>query len=235
MQSNTQRRTGADYRYISFSDQYTGHPSPGLHYDYLIKVLLLGDNSVGKSSILSRYVEDSFSSDIMSTIGVDFKVSQVIAKNGKVAKIMVWDTAGQERFRSIIACYYKASHCVVMVYDVTSTVSLHNCMHVWLKEVERLTTSNPVMILVGNKCDLRDLDVTLEAAEAFAQKHDMIHIRISAKSGLNVSKIFENLTVAVMELREGCDASMPLLPFGVGGGKVTTQVMKKARPLCCGT
>ena len=123
-------------------------------YDHLFKLLLIGDAGVGKSSMLLRFTDDTFSEQLQSTIGVDFKV-KMITVNGKKVKMTIWDTAGQERFRTLTSSYYRGAQGIVLVYDVNRRDTFENLNH-WLKEVEAYSPAagrDVVKLLVGNKID----------------------------------------------------------------------------------
>ena len=124
----------------------------GSEYDYLFKILLIGDSGVGKSSVLGRFVDKVFTDTYISTIGVDFKI-RTLNIDGKAVKLQIWDTAGQERFRTITTSYYRGVHAVILVYDVTDILSFNNISN-WLKEVQRYAPDNAIKLLIGNKCDL---------------------------------------------------------------------------------
>ena len=126
----------------------------GDEYDYLFKILLIGDSAVGKSSILLRFSDNIFTESFLPTIGVDFKI-KTLEFQGKNAKLQIWDTAGQERFKTITSTYYKGSHGIILVYDITDMESF-NKLGDWLIEVEKNAPNNVYKILVGNKADLND-------------------------------------------------------------------------------
>ena len=121
-------------------------------YDDLVKILLVGDSGVGKSSLVQRFVHDTFE-EVSPTVGVDFKLKYVDI-DGKRLKLTVWDTAGQERFRTLTSSYYRGAHGVVFAYDITSEESFRNLRDVWQKEVDMYgTIANSVKIVIGNKID----------------------------------------------------------------------------------
>ncbi|CAN6580549.1 unnamed protein product [Malus baccata var. baccata] len=121
-------------------------------YDYLFKLLLIGDSGVGKSCLLLRFADDSYLDSYISTIGVDFKI-RTVEQDGKTIKLQIWDTAGQERFRTITSSYYRGAHGIIVVYDVTDQESFNNVKQ-WLNEIDRYASENVNKLLVGNKCDL---------------------------------------------------------------------------------
>merc|ERR1711871_20063 len=146
----------------------------GTEYDYLFKLLLIGDSGVGKSCLLLRFADDTYTESYISTIGVDFKI-RTIDLDGKTIKLQIWDTAGQERFRTITSSYYRGAHGIIIVYDVTDMESFHN--------VKKL--------LVGNKCDLVNKKVVeFDVASDFSEKAEMPFLETSAKASTNVENAF---------------------------------------------
>lgn len=162
-------------------------------YDYLFKVLLVGDSSVGKSCLLLRFTEDSYMESYISTIGVDFKI-KTVELDGKTIKFQIWDTAGQERFKTVTSSYYRGAHGIIIVYDITDMDSFDHVKH-WLTEIERYTSDNVNKILVGNKCDLAEKRaVEQQMAKAFANDVGIPFLETSAKDATNVEQAF--LTMA---------------------------------------
>jgi len=168
-------------------------------YDYLFKLVLIGDSGVGKSCLLLRFADDAFTESYISTIGVDFRFRTVKIDN-KTIKLQIWDTAGQERFRTITSAYYRGADGIIMVFDVTNTESFDH-VNDWLKEVNRYAAEGTVKLLVGNKSDrTADKAVTEAQAKEFADELGIPFIETSAKSSKNVEEAF--LTMAGELIRQ---------------------------------
>ena len=160
-------------------------------YDYLFKVLLLGDSDVGKSSLILRYTEETFSSKLVNSIGVDFKMKKKEI-DGKIIKVQIWDTAGHERFRSITYSYYRGANAIIIVFDLSDKKSFISITE-WLKQIEKHAKENVFKFLVGNKSDLIDeRKVTYEEAKQYADEHDLPYIETSAKEGININELFDS-------------------------------------------
>ncbi|XP_068647258.1 ras-related protein RABD1-like isoform X2 [Aristolochia californica] len=182
-------------------------------YDYLFKLLLIGDSSVGKSCLLLRFADDSYVDSYISTIGVDFKI-RTVELDGKTIKLQIWDTAGQERFRTITSSYYRGAHGII-----------------WLSEIDRYASDSVCKLLVGNKCDLVDEKVVAtQTAQAFADELGIPFLETSAKDSINVEEAF--LTMAgEIKKRLGTQPS--------GSKKPANTVQMRGEPLqqnsnCCG-
>merc|ERR1712167_536481 len=158
-------------------------------YDYLFKLLLIGDSGVGKSCLLLRFADDTYQESYISTIGVDFKI-RTIQLEGKTIKLQIWDTAGQERFRTITSSYYRGAHGIIVVYDITDADSFSNVKQ-WLEEIQRYACEGVNKLLVGNKCDLGPKRaVEKKTAEDFANKLSIPFLETSAKNNNNVEAAF---------------------------------------------
>lgn len=158
-------------------------------YDHLFKLLLIGDSGVGKSCLLLRFADDTYTESYISTIGVDFKI-RTIELDGKTIKLQIWDTAGQERFRTITSSYYRGAHGIIVVYDVTDQASFSNVKQ-WLQEIDRYACENVNKLLVGNKCDLTTKKVVdYNTAKEFADGLGIPFLETSAKTATNVEEAF---------------------------------------------
>jgi len=162
-------------------------------YDYLFKLLLIGDSGVGKSCLLLRFADDTYTESYISTIGVDFKI-RTIELEGKTVKLQIWDTAGQERFRTITSSYYRGAHGIIVVYDVTDNDTFTNVKQ-WLQEIDRYASEGVNKLLVGNKSDLTSKKVVEYAvAKEFSDQLTIPFLETSAKNATNVEQAF--LTMA---------------------------------------
>lgn len=167
-------------------------------YDYLFKFILIGDSTVGKTCILTRFVDGWFKAESDPTIGVEFGSKLLKCKSGYTVRLQVWDTAGQENFRSITRSYYRGAIGALLVYDVTNPNSFEN-LPSWLKDSLDATNQNIGVVLVGNKSDLdQDRQVNKEVAKNFAKENNLLFLETSAKNGTNIEKIFQILSEQIL-------------------------------------
>jgi len=165
-------------------------------YDYLFKLLLIGDSGVGKSCLLLRFADDTYTESYISTIGVDFKIRTVQLEE-KTIKLQIWDTAGQERFRTITSSYYRGAHGIIVVYDITDAESFNNVKQ-WLHEIDRYASENVNKLLVGNKSDMTSKRaVQFDSGKEFADSLGIEFIETSAKNATNVEKAFLAMTSSI--------------------------------------
>ncbi|KPM02358.1 ras-related protein Rab-35-like protein [Sarcoptes scabiei] len=191
-------------------------------YDYLFKLLIIGDSGVGKSSLLLRFADNTFSGTYISTIGVDFKIRTVEINNERV-KLQIWDTAGQERFRTITSTYYRGAHGVIIVYDVTNGDSFHNISR-WLKEIEQNCE-------VENKI-LGSLKVVLtKDAQRIAEIMKIQLFETSAKENINVEEMF--LCITKMVLRTKKEQMSKQIADQKSAIKISRPSGFKTRKKCC--
>lgn len=162
-------------------------------YDFLFKVVMIGDSGVGKSNLLMRYTKGDFNIESKTTIGVEFATKTVETADKRVVKAQIWDTAGQERYRAITNAYYRGAVGALLVYDVTSAASFKHVVD-WLRELKQYADSNIVILLVGNKTDLKDRrEVRKEDAAAYADQHQLAFIETSALDCSNVDLAFDRI------------------------------------------
>ncbi|EOA17406.1 hypothetical protein CARUB_v10005708mg [Capsella rubella] len=165
-------------------------------YDYLFKLVLIGDSGVGKSNLLSRFTRNEFSIESKSTIGVEFATRSVHVDE-KIIKAQLWDTAGQERYRAITSAYYRGAVGALLVYDITRHITFENVER-WLKELRDHTDANVVIMLVGNKADLRHLRaVPTDEARAFSERENMFFMETSALDATNVEQAFTHVLTQI--------------------------------------
>ncbi|OPJ68554.1 ras-related protein Rab-31 isoform B [Patagioenas fasciata monilis] len=168
------------------------NPRTGLA-KHKLKVCLLGDTGVGKSSIVCRFVQDHFDHNISPTIGASFMTKTVPCGN-ELHKFLIWDTAGQERFHSLAPMYYRGSAAAVIVYDITKQDSFHT-LKKWVKELKEHGPENIVMAIAGNKCDLSDIrEVPLKDAKEYAESIGAIVVETSAKNAVNIEELFQGIS-----------------------------------------
>jgi len=160
------------------------------------KLVFLGDQSVGKTSIITRFMYDTFDSTYQATIGIDF-LSKTMYLEDRTVRLQLWDTAGQERFRSLIPSYIRDSSVAIIVYDITSRASFLNTAK-WIDDVRGERGTDVIMMLVGNKTDLADKrQVSIEEGEAKAKEYDIMFIETSAKAGFNIKALFRKVASAL--------------------------------------
>lgn len=196
--------------------------------DYLFKVLIIGDSNVGKSSLLVRFADDSFYTEYISTIGVDYRIKtlKVQHEDAQVSvKLQCWDTAGQEKFDNIVQSYYRGSHGIMLVFDVTNKESFDN-LQKWLSKADTCAGPDVVKLLIGAKSDLPDRQITKEEAEDYATKVGLKYVETSAKDSVNVTEAFEELAAEMLQ-KTGSAQTRPPQPTVV---KPTEDKPKKK---CC--
>jgi small GTP-binding protein len=162
------------------------------NYDLIFKLVLIGDTGVGKTNILSRYINNEFSLATQSTVGVEFG-SKIIKKNDKLIKLQIWDTAGQERYKSITSAYYKGSKGALVVYDISRKGTFEN-VDKWIEELKANGSEDVLIMLVGNKSDLEDKrEVKTEDVIKKAEQFKVAFCETSALDGKNIDHAFDNL------------------------------------------
>ena len=170
-----------------------------MNYDKTCQILLIGDSSVGKTSLIQRYANGIFKEEYLATVGLDFYTKQEAINNINVL-VRLWDTAGQERFKSLTPNYFKNAEGVIITYDITSSQSFEN-LKFWINSIKtNLGEKNIIIpiIIVGNKLDKEDMrDITREEAEKFAKENKYKYFETSAKTGEGVDDAMRDLVIQV--------------------------------------
>ena len=205
-------------------------------YDYLYKIVLVGEAAVGKTHLLSRYIKGTLPKNPTSTIGVEFATRTVPLETGGTVKAQIWDTAGQERYRAITSAHYRRAVGALLVYDVTNEKSFQ-AVRRWMEELKDHAEPDIVIMLVGNKIDLCDRNsdarkITREAGEKFAKDHGLLFEETSAITVVKVKEVFEGLLQVIYNVKA---------QSGVGMGKdtavnrlaVNLNAEKSQRSACC--
>jgi Ras-related protein Rab-1A len=166
-------------------------------YDYLFKIIIVGDSGIGKSAMLFRFVDDIYNTSYISTIGVDFKMKNIFI-NGKIIKLQIWDTAGQERFRTITTSYYRGAHIILICYSITDYDSFRN-LEMWYGEIKKYASLDAKIIICGTKNDLiTKREVTYEEGKAFAEKYGFYFFETSSKDNKNIDELFEKSSESML-------------------------------------
>jgi Ras-related protein Rab-11A len=208
-------------------------------YDFLFKVVLIGDSGVGKSNLLSRFTRNEFNLDSKSTIGVEFATRSIQIDN-KTIKAQIWDTAGQERYRAITSAYYRGAVGALLVYDISKSLSFENVTR-WLKELRDHADSNIVIMLVGNKTDQRHLRaVPTEDGKNFASENGLSFIETSALEATNVDLAFQNILTSIYQIvsskslaEDGADVGKKFDPREGNNISLSQEGTKEENKGCC--
>mmetsp|Transcript_27523 Transcript_27523/g.69112 ORF Transcript_27523/g.69112 Transcript_27523/m.69112 type:complete len:204 (+) Transcript_27523:64-675(+) len=199
-------------------------------YDYLFKLLLIGDSGVGKSCLLLRFADDTYTESYISTIGVDFKI-RTLDLDGKTCKLQIWDTAGQERFRTITSSYYRGAHGIIVVYDVTDKESFNNVKY-WMQEIDKYATGSVNKLMIGNKCDLSSKKVvSYDEAKELADSLEVPFMETSAKNAHNVEQAFQQMAKDI-KARTATQPQAGGRP-GAGGGNTQLGKGQAVKQGCC--
>ncbi|KAK6090772.1 hypothetical protein P3W45_000017 [Vairimorpha bombi] len=200
-------------------------------FDYLFKIVLIGDSAVGKTNLLSQLIHKKYIKDSRATIGVEFGTMTFNIDN-KIIKAQIWDTAGQERYQAITHAYYRGSCGSILVYDVTDPNTLKKASDMWLIQLRNYTDDIPIM-LVGNKTDL-NRKVGTEEGEEVAYRNGLMHFETSAKTGENVQEAFYKLITIIYKKHKEKEAKMNTKQ-GKGSfrGREIKDLNPKKKKGCC--
>ena len=167
-------------------------------FDYLLKILPVGDHGIGKTSLILRYVDDAFSDRYISTIGVDFRL-KTITVDGFVVRLQIWDCSGAKRFHTTPNSYYRGTKGMVILYDITDKDSFDRLSY-WLGDIQENAPEDVCKVVVGTKCDLEDeRKVTREEGEKYAESVGALFFEVSAKTGENVDALFTALVKEILK------------------------------------
>ena len=156
------------------------------------KVVLVGESGVGKTSIITQYIDQTFQKDLQSTTGGTFSTKSVECDGGKILKFEIWDTAGQEKYRSLTTMFYKDANAAILVYDVTRLESFEEIKNYWAKQIKESAPENIILVVAGNKADLIEKEVVDEGeARNFANELNAIYVSTSAKNSDGINELFE--------------------------------------------
>lgn len=194
-------------------------------FDHALKILLVGDSGVGKSSLLMRFIDGDFS-ELQATIGVDFK-AKIIDILDKSIKLTIWDTAGQERFRTLTSSYYRGAQGIIFVCDVTRRETFESLGDIWMHEVDMYSTvDQSVKMIIANKTDLEDQrEVKKDEIIDFAKLHGCLYVETSAKGNIAVDQAFEELVMKILET--------PSLLQGAATGMGLKRPKASSHSSCC--
>ena len=192
--------------------------------EFVFKILLLGDSEVGKSCFLMRYSDNVFVENYITTIGLDYKLKNVKLDSGKTIKVQLWDTAGQDKYRTIAKNYFKGSHGILLLYDITKQSSFNNIRE-WIQDIREEVSPKAIIFLIGNKIDLADQrKISKEKGIELAEEYKLPFFEASAKSGENVDEVFKALYKKISEVYGDLEREM--------GSKLINKRKKNQRKCC---
>ena len=211
-----------------------------ISYDFLFKVSLIGDSATGKTSIITRFIDEVFKEETSTTIGVDFKIVSLDLGENTYAKMQIWDTCGSERFKSITASFLKSCSAFILVFDLNRKNTFKSIEN-WIKTINE-NTKPKFLILIGNKCDLKR-DVNKDEIILFCEKNKLNYIEISVKENKNVEKIFKEVAYQLykdIKIKKSENKNVNLQEFEIGGFKnikiedeKNENEIKKKSNKCC--
>lgn len=195
----------------------------------LVKILLVGNSSVGKTCIFLRYSEDLFNENHLSTIGLDYFTKDFEMDDGQRMTFQIWDTAGQDRFKSIVKNYFKGAHGILLIYDVTSRKSFDALTH-WLNQITDNSSQHIKILVIGNKCDCSNREVTKTEGKELANRMGYEYVETSAKNGENINEAFQNIcNIAYVQYKNSREEEMQTIIKL----KEQAELDKKQQKNCC--
>ncbi|KAL7677716.1 hypothetical protein ACOME3_003954 [Neoechinorhynchus agilis] len=203
-------------------------------YDYLFKLLLIGDSGVGKTCVLNRFVDATFSTTFISTIGIDFKI-RTIELDGKRIKLQIWDTAGQERFKTITTAYYRGAMGIMLVYDISNEKTFDNIKN-WIRTIEMHAADDVVRMIIGNKCDIEveRRKVKKERGEQVANEYGVHFLETSAKGNIGIEEAFFTLAREIKQKVEAKKAADSARANGASGSSAGSGNVRPGTSLTAG-
>ena len=191
-------------------------------FDIKLKIMVLGESMVGKTSLITRYTNDKFGGRYLCTVGIDFQKKK-IEKNGKKVLLQIWDTAGQERFRNVTKNYFQASQGFILAYDLNNKESFEKVQY-WVEEIKSNAEEKIKCILIGTKCDLDKREVSEEEGQNLGQQYGFKFLETSAKDNININETFETLVSEILDnFQENGRQSLTL----------STNKLGKKKKKCC--
>eukprot|EP00924_Labyrinthula_sp_SR-Ha-C_P012707 maker-scaffold_67-snap-gene-0.7-mRNA-1 protein AED:0.30 eAED:0.30 QI:89/1/1/1/1/1/2/22/207 len=203
------------------------------NFDHLFKIVLIGNSSTGKTSLLQRYRENEFHPDTKHTIGVEFATQEMEIDN-EVIKAQIWDTAGQERYRAITKAYYRGAFGAIVVFDVADRETFDGLTR-WIGEIKGHANEGIKIVLVGNKCDLKNREISQNEGKAFAEQFGIPYMETSAKTGEMVQSMFESLLEEIYRAKktEALENNNESVKVGKGEVVDLNTKKKKKESNCC--
>lgn len=166
-----------------------------MSYDHIFKFIMVGDSGVGKSNISSRFIKNQFDIGSKTTLGVEFFTKDIII-NQKNVKVQLWDTAGQERYKSIVTSYYRGAIGIILVYDISNRISFNN-LRFWLQQIETYCSNNIKILIIGNKNDLINREISTEEGKLFSNQLGALFMEVSAFNNYNICESIELLVNSI--------------------------------------
>ena len=206
----------------------------------VFKVVLFGESGVGKTSIISQFIDSSFQEDIQSSSGGTFSSKTFTYGDGKILKIEIWDTAGQERYRALTKMFYKDADAAILVYDITRKITFEEMQNYWVQQIKESAPENIILAIAGNKSDLPDEDVDEEMARKYAKELGAMFCTTSAKSNFGITDLFLRIAKKytgadnIQIVNEDDNFPQEQIMRKNGTMKITKEkTLKKKKKKCC--